>query len=339
MQPAAASLEVHGRPLAKRSFLKLPIPVDVAALTDEYRSIPRDAWSSSHWSIHCSCNVLLLRGGAAGDERDFTTHDVTDRPTPVPLPYLRSLVADDGPFGGSTYAFLFRMKPMGVARPHVDDHASWRSPFRVHVPITTNDDAFLLAEGRAKHFAVGEVWSFDNQSLHAVTNGDSVRTHLIVDVPPNPKLAALLERATWDPGQHDPERWARASLPETLPSLSAATSEPLSPMEKERLRLRPDGFASRVTRLRPIARLTRVGLRPGDVIHSVAGVDECAVARTATDYLQLRHRPGELVELGVIRGATRISVRLRLYPNPFPDRMRRAFWRAAGAMKKRLAAP
>jgi hypothetical protein len=316
----------------KRSFLKLPVDIDVAALTAEYRSIPRDAWTTSHWSIHCSCNMLLLRGGGSGTQRDFTTERPTDRPLPVALPYIRSLVRDGGPFGRTTYAFLFRMKPMGVARPHVDDDAAWRSPFRVHVPITTNPEAFLMVDGRAKHLGVGEAWTFDNQTLHAVVNGDDVRTHLIVDVPPNPRLGTLLRGAEWDPGVEDPARWARASLPDTPASLAPASCEPLSPAEKARAGLSPDGFASRVSRLHAVGRLTR--LRVGDVIHAVDGVVECAVARTAVDYVLLRHAPGDVVDLGVLRGHERLTIRIRLHRNPLPDQVRRSWWKIAAAARR-----
>jgi hypothetical protein len=319
-------------PLAKRSFLKLPVTVDVQTLLAEYNSIPRDAWSTSHWNIHCSSNMLLLRGGSTGTAEDFTTSEVEDRPVLARLPYLRSLIGEGGPFGDTTYAFLFRMKPLGVARPHVDNHHAWLTPFRVHVPITTNDGAFLLADGRAKHFAVGDVWTFDNQSIHAVVNGDSVRTHLIIDVPPNARLEHLVNSASWDPGEPDLASWGRASLPEALPSLAVAASEPLTPVEKARLRLDPEGFASRISRLRPAGRLSR--LRAGDVVVAVNGVTECAVARTATDYVQLRHHPGEVLALRVLREGRELELPLRLFANPVPERVRRAFWRFAGTAKK-----
>jgi hypothetical protein len=170
--------------------------------------------------------MLLLRGGSSGTPKDFTTDAVADSDILKSLPYYEWLVGGDGPFGQSTYAFIFRMKPDGVARPHRDNDLAWKEPFRLHIPITTNDDAFLLAEGRAKHFSIGEVWTFDNQSMHAVVNGDSVRTHLIIDVPRNPKLDALLEKAHFDPGVEDPERWQRTLAPKKPEPLLYALSAP-----------------------------------------------------------------------------------------------------------------
>lgn len=310
-------------PYAKRSFLRLPVEVDVGALSSEYRAIPADAWSTTHWGAHFSANMLLLRGGTKGTADDFTTRDVSDHPCLEQLPYIRSLIAEGGPFGHVTYAFIFRMRPMGVARPHTDDDPAWRTPFRVHVPITSNEGALLLSEKRAIRFPVGEVWTFDNQAVHAVVNGAEVRTHLIIDVQPNPKLAALLEHATYAPGVENIDAWRRASFDNPSQSFSFAHSEPLSVAEKCQLGLKPEGFASRVEVRHPIARLTGVPVHVGDVIFSVNDVEVCEVARTALDYVHLRHRAGEVIRLGVLRGGRRQFERVRLYKNVTPEPLRR----------------
>ena len=104
--------------------------------------------------------MLLLRGGHSGTQQDFYCDESTDSEVLANLDYLRWLLDDSGPFGRATYAFIFRMKPMGVSRPHVDGDPAWKAPFRIHVPITTNDEAFFLSEGRSKHIAVGEVLDF-----------------------------------------------------------------------------------------------------------------------------------------------------------------------------------
>ncbi len=309
----------------KRSFLKLPAEVDVPALLADYRAIPADAWKVSHWEIHCSSAMVLLRGGSRGTEEDFTTREVSDTPILRTLPYLSRLLGPEGPFGQATYAFIFRMKPMGVSQPHVDDDVAWHAPWRIHIPLTTNDDAHLLSEGRSVHFEVGEVWTFDNQVIHAVTNGPTVRAHLIFDVPENPKLDALLGHAHYVPGQPDPKRWARAAL-KHQPIVAPLRSEPLSVGEKQRLGLNPEGFASRVTDVRWIGRLSGGSIRRGDILHSVNGVDACEMARTATDYLQLRHQPGETVRLGVLRGNVGSTHRVRLFRNVLPPGARRAIW-------------
>lgn len=322
--------------LEKRSFLRLPVEIKVDRLLEDYRSIPAEAWASTHWDVHCSTNMILLRGGNQGTEEDFYGTDLIDHEVLKGLPYISWLIGESGPFGGSDYAFILRMKPLGVSRPHIDSNPAWFEPFRVHVPITTNDGACLLSEGRSKHLAVGEVWTFDNQAEHAVVNGDAVRAHLIFDVQPGAKLRELIDRASFDPGDEDPVNWRAAGLPDKIPTLAYARSEPLSLAEKADLGLAAESFASRVVALRPVARLTRTDLRVGDIISGVNGVSECAVARTATDYIQVRHRPKETLQLELIRGSDTRSVRVRLFGTEHVDRVLRAGHLVAG-LKQRVS--
>jgi hypothetical protein len=260
--------------------------------------------------------MLLLRGGDTDTEQDFMAHQVSDRDALAELPYFRWLLGEDGPFGQATYAFLFRMKPLGVARPHIDAAPEWEEPFRIHIPITTNDEAFLLSEGRAKHLAVGEAWTFDNQVMHAALNGDTLRTHFIFDVPDNPRLDALLDRAEYDPGPLDPERWQRAQFPEAPPVFAPAPFAPLAIAEKLALGLNPEGFASRVATPRRIAQLRGTPIHEGDIVYSVNQVEECPMALTAWGYIRLRHKPGETVELGAIRGGRRLTLKMKLQKEP-----------------------
>jgi Aspartyl/Asparaginyl beta-hydroxylase len=296
----------------KRSFLRLPVSIDVERLLVDYASIPALAWATSHFDAHCSSDTLLLRGGVTGTKEDFVATQSHNHEILAIAPYLAWLIGEAGPFGGATYAFLFRMKPTGVARPHIDEAPAWQEPLRVHVPITTNDDAFLLCRGRAKHLAVGEAWTFDNQAMHAAVNGATVRAHLIMDVGRNPKMEALLANATWDPGAEDPLRWLSACLPNRPPILEPASALPLSLAEKADLELPAEGFAARVHTLQATARPRDYPLRIGDILVSVDGVTECPVARTALDYVSLCHAPGDDVRIELIRGRERKVVRLRL---------------------------
>ena len=309
--------------LKKRSFLKLPVKIDLDRLLADYRSIPSEAWASSRWDTHCSSDMLLLRGGKVGGQEDFTTDDVADQEILSSLPYISSLIGPDGPFGQPTFAFIFRMRPMGVSRAHIDDDPAWKDPYRIHIPITTNPDAVLMSETCAKHLEPGEVWSFDNQAMHSVVNGDSVRTHMIIDVPRNPKLDALLAEAEWDPGVEDPENWQKTLILVDAPPLVEVLSEPLSVEEKRELGLDPEGFAGRVdgfargTGLLRSIGLLRTPVRLGDVIYSVNGVEACEVARTATNYIGVRHKAGDAVTLGLIRDGRKIECSMTLKPNNY----------------------
>jgi hypothetical protein len=314
----------------KRSFLQLPVEVDAARLVEEYRSIPQELWASTHWDIHCSANMVLLRGGDKGTAEDFFSPESVNHDVLRSLPYIEWLIGESGPFGGTSYAFIFRMKPLGVTRPHIDLDPAWFDPFRIHIPIVTNDEACLLSEGRSKHLAAGEVWTFDNQSMHAVTNGDAVRAHLIFDVPRRPQLLDLIAHARFDEGADDPQRWKIAGLPDTVPSEPYVDTEPISRAEKEALDLDPESFVSRVQRVLFLARVMRTKLKVGDLICAVDGVSECAVARTATDYIQVRHRPGETVNLRILRDHSELTVPIRLYDRKLFDRIRKLKNRSNG---------
>jgi S1-C subfamily serine protease len=105
--------------------------------------------------------------------------------------------------------------------------------------------------------------------------------------------------------------------------LSYAKSEPIRQSEKEALGLDAGSFASRVEELHFIARVTRANLKVGDLICAVDGVSECEVARTATDYIQVRHRPGETVNLRILRDHAELTVPVRLYDSRPFDRVRK----------------
>jgi hypothetical protein len=302
---------------AKRSFLKLPVPIDVDRLLAEYGKIPETAWGESYWDVHCSIDVILLRGGARGDADDYVTSEVSNGPLLDDLPYLASLLGPDGPFGGTVYAFVFRMAPGGITHVHEDDHESWRRPVRIHVPITTNDGAFLLSEGRACHLSVGEAWTFNNQVQHAVVNGDTTRVHLIFDVHPNPKLAELMQGAAFEPGDVNLEAWARAGGRKCgglIPPLTIATGRPLDGDQKQELGLSADGFATRVVKIGRKAKLLRTGLKEGDIITDINGVDHDIVWSNALDHLRMKHAPGDTVTIRVVRDGTEKDLTVKLRP-------------------------
>lgn len=189
----------------KQSFRRFNIDLDLSRLRAEFESIPSSAWASSYWgSVHCSVGMLLLRGGNRGMQEDFYCDEVVDQPILEQLPYMRSLLGDQGPFGPAVYAFIFRMEPGGVTLVHRDTIEKWFDMYRIHVPIITNPQAHFVSDGRSIHFAAGRAWSFDNQSRHGVVNGDSERVHLIMDVDFNDRLRQQIDRATLLEGEPNP---------------------------------------------------------------------------------------------------------------------------------------
>jgi hypothetical protein len=181
----------------KVSFARLPVAIDLARLRAELASIDPAAWQPTHWDYpHGSVRLLVLRGADTDTAADFYSPETADRPILATLPYLAELIGAEGPFGGAHFAYLFRMRPDGVAKLHTDGMPIWRRMYRVHIAIDTNPGAALVTgDGRACHFGAGEAWTFHNQELHGAVNGPTERTHLILDVPgSNPEMGAL--RAT-----------------------------------------------------------------------------------------------------------------------------------------------
>ena len=311
-----SSVEEIESACTKRSFMKLPVEVDTDRLLQEFNNIPASAWGCSYWDVHCSIDMLLLRGGNKGTDEDFLTDEVTNSPILDQMPYIASLLNSEGPFGGTAYAFIFRTKPNGITRVHDDGHEVWKKTVRIHVPIITNKDAFLIAEEYAKHLEVGEVWTFDNQSQHSVVNGNETRVHLIFDVNPNPKLAELMLNATFDPGVHDPDRWAITLGPRSggdrIPPLMFAIGDPLTADEKQSLGLNPAGFATRIARRSKKGMLLMSPVRANDIVTAVNGVDESVLSRTALDHIRLKHDPGEVIQLTVLRNGKEKTIPVTL---------------------------
>jgi hypothetical protein len=65
---------------------------------------------------------------------------------------------------------------------HVDPRMLHELAHRVHVALYTNPDSVIEVEQYEQHFAVGEVWEFNNLLPHRANNrGTSNRIHLITD--------------------------------------------------------------------------------------------------------------------------------------------------------------
>jgi hypothetical protein len=80
-------------------------------------------------------------------------------------------------------ARLLRLAPGAVIREHRDRGASYADGFfRLHVPISTNDQTRFVVDGEALPMRPGECWYADFTLLHSVRNdGATDRVHLIID--------------------------------------------------------------------------------------------------------------------------------------------------------------
>lgn len=65
---------------------------------------------------------------------------------------------------------------------------------RIHVPIITNQNAFIVVENRFYHFSIGRYYELNNRKFHSVVNnGETGRLHCVFDVMPEMKFKETLD--------------------------------------------------------------------------------------------------------------------------------------------------
>ena len=88
--------------------------------------------------------------------------------------------------------------------------------------------------------------------------------------------------------------------------------KPLTAEDKQRLGLKPDGFASEVKYVSDFAKVMHAhDLKLGDVIFAVDGVETDKLAHTAELYLKLRKPVGSEVTLDVLRAGQKMKMPLK----------------------------
>jgi hypothetical protein len=141
-----------------------------------------------------TCSLL----GRSADARDG---EVTDAVAPMvtdaleKLPVTRKLIEDMGL--QYMMARLARLDPDGALWEHKDYQDLCRVPRqRIHLPLDTNPDAFLVSGGQRFHMGLGSVQTFYPTTAHGACNaGTRSRVHLILDVHEDEHLKKLLVRA------------------------------------------------------------------------------------------------------------------------------------------------
>lgn len=83
------------------------------------------------------------------------------------------------------FSIVFARLPAGESvLPHTDTQATLFNQHRVHLPIITNDNAFLIVGGECVNLKVNTLTEIDNvNKIHmAVNNGTTDRIHAIIDL-------------------------------------------------------------------------------------------------------------------------------------------------------------
>ena len=181
---------------------RLPAAIDAARLRREVAALPADLWGTTagRVGVHRAADAIFLRGHAPA-EGDLP---VEDRPPLAQLPYVQELITET--LGARPLrCLLARLPAGGTIAPHVDRAPYFWKTLRLHVPVETHDQAWMVCNGRAYLMRPGEAWALNNCTLHAVWNAHPSlpRTHLICDFVPEPRVLALLAGAERGLGRQD----------------------------------------------------------------------------------------------------------------------------------------
>jgi S1-C subfamily serine protease len=118
-----------------------------------------------------------------------------------------------------------------------------------------------------------------------------------------------------------PVRWWWTDLRFRQSSVEPRTyfeDRPLTDTEKQKLGLKPDGFASEVRYVADFSRVMKSHeLKTGDIIFAVDGVERDDVANSVNLFITLRKTAGDDVMLNVIRGGQRMKMPLKTYRMSF----------------------
>lgn len=189
--------------------VKLPVAIDAERLAAEVTALPRTTWDvrgGKHrypqQGVHLAAETVFLRGHtpAEGDK------PIEDRPVLNDLPYIRQLI--ERQISTRPQRCMLARLPAGASvLPHIDRAPYFSKTLRVHVPVESNDRAWMICGGLAYLMKPGQAWALNNVTVHAVWNAHPIlaRTHMICDFLPEPALLELLARGERGLGRPMPE--------------------------------------------------------------------------------------------------------------------------------------
>lgn len=188
-----------GHPLLDKGALigecvRLRLRVDATALLTELRALPDELFggTSGRIGVHSDAQALFLRGHAPAEG----PLPITDREILAQLPRMQALI--DRGLPGSAQRCLIASMPAGARVPlHIDQAPYFEQTIRLHIPLESNERAYMVAGESSYVMRVGEVWALNNSALHGVWNADPrlARVHLICDRTPDEALLAALRTA------------------------------------------------------------------------------------------------------------------------------------------------
>jgi hypothetical protein len=210
-------LDLPGQPLLDKQALvgkclRLPLKLDAARLAAEVAALSGGVWGTrgGRVGVHTAAEAVMLRGYAPAEGE----RPIEDRPLLDALPYARELI--ERVIGSQPQRCLLARLPAGASVAlHIDRAPYFGKTLRIHVPVESNDQAWMVCQDLAYLMKPGEAWALNNVTVHGVWNAHPhlARTHMICDFLPDRGLLDLLARG---------DRSLGRSVPDVLEHLASA---------------------------------------------------------------------------------------------------------------------
>ncbi len=160
--------------------LQLPFTFNAALIQEEINQFKKEDYYDIYnpsvmletlWSKH-----LIKPVGGPDEIPEFLPNEALQK-----CPYLLSVLET---FQCRKETFrIHTLEPKASIRPHKDLGYSFEQGLvRIHIPVRTNDNVYLLVNGERIKMNAGECWYCNFNEIHEVkNNSDEPRIHLIMD--------------------------------------------------------------------------------------------------------------------------------------------------------------
>lgn len=168
-------------------YLKLPFQFDEMKLVNDLNLIVDSKWLP-HFNTggyQGDWKVIPLYSRDGDENNIFAFSDDSSAISETPLlkdcDYLKEVI--------NTFHFPIlsvRLLRLGVGaeiKPHRDHELGYENNnFRLHIPITTNENVNFILDGTRLQMLPGECWYTNVNYVHSVSNhGNTNRVHLVID--------------------------------------------------------------------------------------------------------------------------------------------------------------
>ncbi len=189
-------------PMTNTSACCLPVQFRPADLLDDLAKALRLNWNT-HYNTkdYAGTWTSISLISASGNETDTFALPATqfiETPLLLQCTYFKSIL-DQFLFEKESVR-LMRLAPGSIIKPHRDLGLAYRfGNFRLHIPITTDEQVQFIVAGKTLPMQIGECWYADFDAVHEVNHhGKNERIHLVIDGIRNAWTDTLFAQAGYD---------------------------------------------------------------------------------------------------------------------------------------------